>query len=229
MDAVSAPDWSRFHTLLDAAERGRAARFMFETHRRQYTVAHTLKRLMLSAVSGHPPRSWTFATAQTGKPYINQIGAPRFSIAHCETLVACAVSAEFEVGIDVEPLTRVAPIEFATAYFAEPEHRWIQTLPPSDRERGFLRLWTLKEAFVKATGTGLSQPLNHFSFEFEPLRVRFHDARLGSSSGWSFEQHEINGSILALAWNGGLQKASVELHEKTLGSLLVLLCRAESN
>jgi 4'-phosphopantetheinyl transferase len=220
LDADLDPAWRQLGVLLDVTERARAARFVFERHRRTHVVAHALKRLMLSAIAGFPPQSWTFDAAPGGKPRISPVARPQFNIAHSEGLVACTVSEELELGVDVEPISRSAPLELAKTQFAEPEQRWIDGLPPPDRAIGFLRLWTLKEAFIKATGRGLAQPLQAFSFAFEPLRVNFHDPALGNSRAWHFEQREISGHLLALAWRKSSRDPSMEIRERRLETLL---------
>jgi 4'-phosphopantetheinyl transferase len=219
-DSVPESHWGLLSGLLDAAERQRAARFIFERHRRQYVAAHALKRLMLTSIAGPPPWSWAFGIAPGGKPYVNPNRRPWFNIAHSETLVVCAVSQECELGIDVEPIARLVPPEIAEEYFPEAERRWIDSLPSSDRGIGRLRLWTLKEAFIKATGRGLAQPLQDFSFEFEPIRVRFLDAGLGDNCEWHFEQREICRHLLAVAWRHESRNASMDIQETRLDGLL---------
>jgi len=209
----SDPDGSRLHALLDASERERAGRFAFERDRRQYMAAHGLKRIMLSALAGPPPRSWAFDQAPHGKPSVRSHAGLHFNLAHCETLVVCAVSRAFELGVDVEPITRAAPLELVRDHFSEPERDWIESLQPAERCAGFLRIWTLKEALVKASGRGLSQPLQAFSFAFDPLRVSLLDADLGDSRAWRFEQREIAGHLVALAWRNdhGVRSESVQM------------------
>ena len=220
LETDAGADWRRLWPLLDASERERGVRFVFERHQRAHVVAHALKRLMLSAVTGAAPESWKFETGLAGKPRVHPEGRPRFNIAHSERLVACAVSGELEVGVDVEPIKRKPGFETAQAQFAETEQRWICSLPGSDQVDGFLRLWTLKEAFLKATGLGLAQPLHSFSFAFEPVRVCFHDPNLGNSRAWHFEQREINEHYLAVAWRKDLPRSSVEIREMRLQTLL---------
>lgn len=225
LSAVPEPLWPRLARLLDDGERAKAARFAFERHRRQHIAAHALKRLMLSAVAPRPPQSWMFETAARGKPRVAPTTGPRFNLSHCDGRVACAVSEDVELGVDVEPLSRHAPLELAPRYFAPDEAGWLGSLPPPDRPLGFFRLWTLKEAYIKATGLGMAQELHDFSFGFDPLRVRFDRPSLGHAEAWRFEQRLISGShVLALAW-AGAREASVKIEEVCLGRLAERLCR----
>ena len=216
LSAVPEPLWPRLARLLDDEERAKAARFAFERHRRQHIAAHALKRLMLSAVAPRPPQCWMFETAARGKPRVAPTTGPRFNLSHCDGRVACAVSENVELGVDVEPLSRHAPLELAPRYFAPDEAGWLGSLPPPDRPLGFFRLWTLKEAYIKATGLGMAQELHDFSFGFDPLRVRFSPS-LGHAEAWRFEQRLIAGShVLALAW-AGARDASVKIEEVAWG------------
>lgn len=206
-DAVPEPLWRQFAAILDPAERERATRFVFERHRRQFTAAHALKRVMLTAAAGGAvtPAAWRFETGAYGKPKISGAEAPHFNLSHCEGAVACAVSHDTEVGVDVECLDRRAPIELAGSHFATSECAWLEQQPEALRPIGFFRLWTLKEAYIKATGLGLSQRLDDFAFQFEPLRVTFADPALGDAAAWRFEQKLIGSQrhTLATAWRAG--------------------------
>ena len=213
--------WSRLGLLLDAGERARAAQFAFERHRREYVAAHALKRLTLTAAGGKAPHSWSFESAASGKPRVGPGAGPHFNLSHCEGLVACAVSSQFELGIDVEPLHREAPLEIAEIHFTPMEQGRIAAMPRPEQAMAFWQIWTLKEAFIKATGRGLGQPLHDFSFAFDPLRVIFHDDALGDSRAWRFAQRQIGGThMLALAWRDPGRQASVVLEEMELEALL---------
>lgn len=222
LDDVADDLWPLLEALLDHTERFRAERFVFKRHRCQYIAAHALKRLMLSKLDGGlPAREWRFETAPGGKPKVSRVPAPHFNLSHCEGLAACAVSLDVELGIDIEPVTRDAPFEVAESHFTQDEQRWLASLPASERSAGFFRLWTLKEAFIKATGRGLAQPLQGFSFGFDPLRVRFNDPALGDASPWRFEQRMIRGQHhLALAWRSRNKAASLDIGEAPLVTLL---------
>ena len=211
VDAIPEAIWPRLTALLDAAEQERAARFRFDPDRRQYQAAHALKRLMLTAAAkgAVAPQAWAFAAGAHGKPRVAPDDEPRFNLSHCDGLVACAVSRSTEIGLDVENTGRRPALELARAYFAPAEQAWLQRLAPAAQLHGFFQLWTLKEAFIKATGKGLAQPLDAFSFAFDPLRIAFHDPALGDPAAWRFTQCAVGAQHqLALAWRSDVGTAA---------------------
>jgi 4'-phosphopantetheinyl transferase len=223
LDAVPETLWPRLESILDVAERDRARRFRFERDCRHYSAAHALNRLMLTVATGGAvaPHAWTFDSGPRGRPAVARGGGAHFNLSHCDGLVACAVSRAAEPGIDVEKLDRVVPLDVAETYLAADEAKWLYGLPPTARQDGFLRLWTLKEAYIKATGLGLSQPLDAFTIGFDPLRVSFSDPALGDPSAWRFEQLEVGARhVLALAWRAPAKPIQVEVTSVDLESLL---------
>lgn len=202
--------WPRLSALLDDSERQRAARFVFDRDWQAFVAAHALKRLMFAADTGVAATEWRFETAAGGKPYaLPQHGiAPFFNLSHCDGLVACALSRDGGLGIDVECLDRKLSSAIADRHYAPEERAWLAELSGSDQQAGFFMLWTLKEALLKAAGTGLAQPLAQIIFQFDPLRVRFGDQiagkpAFGDPHDWHFEQCRVGANhLLALAWNG---------------------------
>jgi len=223
LDTVPVALWPRVESILDAAERERAKRFRFERDYRHYCAAHALKRLMLtvSTAGAIAPRAWTFDTGSHGRPTVAGGRGAHFNLSHCDGLVACAVSRAAKPGIDVENLDRVVPLDIAETYLAADEAKWLYGLAETARQAGFLRLWTLKEAYIKATGLGLSQALDAFAIDFDPLRISFTDPALGDPSAWRFEQLEIGGRhVLALAWRAPAKPVRTEVTSVDLASLL---------
>ena len=219
LSTVPEPLWPRLAGLLDPAECDRAARFKFERDRRQYVAAHALKRLMLSATADASvaPQTWTFATAAGGKPHVDGGAGPHFNLSHSDGLVACGVSRGFALGVDVERLTDEVPLEFAHGQFAQEEDRWLQGLPATARPSGFFRLWTLKEAYLKAAGIGLVQSMQDFAFSFDPLTVTFHDPTLGDATTWRFHQRPIGERhMLALAWQAESRDVPIDVRPMLL-------------
>ena len=100
-----------------------------------------------------------------GKPYLDGVSDLFFNISHSEGMVMCAIS-DKEVGCDIEAL-RDFDIEIAKRFFCDEEYEQILNCKTKNEQNDmFLRLWTLKESFLKATGLGLSLPLNSFKVSF---------------------------------------------------------------
>jgi 4'-phosphopantetheinyl transferase len=188
-DAAILDAWA---AMLDPAEQARAARFRAEADRRAYVAAHALVRLMLSAAAPLPPAAWHFVTGHAGKPEVDSsLGVPwlRFNLSHTRSMVACAVTAWADVGLDVEDLGRPeASPGLAERYFAPQEASMIAALPREARHEAFLKVWTLKEAFVKATGDGIGLGLDAFAFTLDPPALRFAPGSTGDPAAWRFLQ-----------------------------------------
>src|SRR4051794_3096098 len=183
------PTIERHASLLDAAERENAGRFAFERDRRHYIAAHALLRVMLSSIVPVPPRDWRFETGLFGRPEIvpTPTDVPlRFNLSHTRGLVACCVTLRRDVGLDVEAVDRPMPdIDEIAAYFTQDERALLRLSAPARRYQLFFKLWTLKEAYIKAVGKGLSVPLDSFGFALDPIGIRFPD-RHDDGGRWFF-------------------------------------------
>jgi 4'-phosphopantetheinyl transferase len=161
----AAPErYARLLPLLSADERARLERFRFERDRLLFLVAHALLRITLSRCSDVAPEAWQFGAGSHGRP---EIAAPasrmRFSLSHTQGLAACAVVLDRDIGVDVESLSRETAVDVAERFFSPREVRELRETPIDDRHGRFLEYWTMKEAYVKARGLGLSLPLDRFS------------------------------------------------------------------
>lgn len=146
--------------LLDAAEWARMAAFLSPQDRERYGQAHALKRRALAAVTGRAPCGLRFAAEGQGRPFLlDEAGAPApwcFSLSHCKAGVAVVVRHGAAVGIDVEDARRLEDVMPLVLKAAHPDEAAdMRRLLPEDRREAFLRLWTRKEALLKADGTGL--------------------------------------------------------------------------
>jgi 4'-phosphopantetheinyl transferase len=196
LDEAAVAPWA---SVLDDAERDRARRFIQPRNRVEYRAAHVLARQALAAATGHPPAAFRFEAGAHGKPTAWIGAAPagiHFNLSHTTGAVALAV-APFELGFDIELIDRTVDQGVADRYFCPPEIAWLNSLPPPERDEGFIRLWTLKEAFIKATGSGLSQALDSFWFEVFPPVIHFAAAIADDPAAWRFEQRLIHGKFLA--------------------------------
>ncbi len=93
-----------------------------------------------------------------GKPYFIE-GGPYFNISHTKGIAVCALG-EIEVGIDVEQIRGISE-SMEKRVLSKEEREWVSG---KEREEAFIRLWTLKESYVKATGEGLSKDFREIEF-----------------------------------------------------------------
>jgi len=175
---------------LAPAERERYARFHAEEDRRMFLLGRVMARLLVGRAAGAPPTGWQWREGQHGRP---EIGWPatalRFNIAHSAGLVVCALAMGREVGIDVEDLTRRAiDPALVRRYCAPSEVTDIEAQPADARQHRFLRYWTLKEAYLKARGVGISLPLANigFSLHAEKPSIAFRESLAGADDRWTF-------------------------------------------
>lgn len=153
--------------LLSDEERARAARFHQAADRERYVAAHAALRSVLAGYLGARPAELGIGARAGCKP---RLLAPldgvdlRFSLAHAGQWALCAVARGREVGVDLEPYGRSDDlVETVLHALAPDERRMLANVPVAQREACFFRLWTCKEAYLKATGEGLSRPLDSFA------------------------------------------------------------------
>lgn len=200
-----------WRACLDDHERARADRFYFEPDRAIYTAAHWLLRQALSEAAPLPPDAWRFTAERYGKPRIDPALGPLglgFNLSHTRGLVACAVGPEIDIGLDVERITpERADLAVAEHYFSPSEVALMREAPPARRPDIFFRLWTLKEALIKATGEGLHRALDSFAFSFDPTAIAFHPPDPAGAAQWRFvEDRPTPNHALALALRPGPQE-----------------------
>jgi len=147
--------------LLDPAEQERATRFVFPVHRHRFIRRHAIARRILARYLGCAPEAIRFAYGDYGKPRLappqNQPRL-RFSASSSEDVGCLAVTLDRTVGVDVEVPTkakREAWRSVAKTAFHRDEAAALSRLPAERAGDVFFRLWTLKEAYCKALGTGL--------------------------------------------------------------------------
>ena len=155
--------------LLSEEERMRWQRFRQEHNRRQYLATHALARTALSCYCGIAPEELRFSANRHGKPALEPDCGMRFNLSNSTGLVVCLVAeGAVEVGVDVEPYVRADQItNVGHKVFSSAEQAQLEVLPPAELLDRSLSLWTLKEAYVKARGVGMSLPLDKIAFLFE--------------------------------------------------------------
>lgn len=177
--------------LLCQEEQAQRDRFHFHEDRRDFAVAHSLLRKTLSKHAPDcRPADWRFEKDVFGKPYISGESRPtalEFNLSHTTGFVACAISSA-RVGIDVESVRQnMDYVTLVRNQFSCEEFKMVMELPTDTQINRVIELWTLKEAFVKAIGRGLSSPLDSIRFELGPQgAIRFHGPPNMDASSWQF-------------------------------------------
>ncbi|MBU6302659.1 MAG: 4'-phosphopantetheinyl transferase superfamily protein [Verrucomicrobia bacterium] len=146
---------------LSADELRRAEAYRFERDRCRFVVARALLRKILAAYTGMAPDRIEFAVSAFGKPSLANPGLPlHFNLSHSGDQALMAFSMNGALGVDLEQIASEDRLgELLRTVCSDREQREIQALPSALGNRALLRLWTAKEAFLKALGTGLQIPL----------------------------------------------------------------------
>jgi 4'-phosphopantetheinyl transferase len=157
VDLGHAPDDAVVATL-SAAERARAARFVFERDRRRYLAAHVALRGLLAEASGIAAFELVFNEGPFGKPRLPDPAAPSFNLSHSGDVALIGIGPPgVDIGVDIEVRRTMSDaLELAERHFAPAEIEALRATPPDQRDHAFLCGWTRKEACLKAIGSGLS-------------------------------------------------------------------------
>ena len=142
---------------LSGAEAERAARFVKDSDRVRYVFGHAMLRLLLARRLAAAPDAIAFATGPNGKPGLAGPGSRlAFNLSYGDGVVALAF-ARRPVGIDLEAVRdNVRFSQIGRRFFQPDEQRYLEAGTGSGVRDRFFRLWTRKEAVLKALGVGLS-------------------------------------------------------------------------
>lgn len=201
--ALDAVDQMQARAILSADERDRAARFHFDRDRRRFVAARAALRETIADDLGMSPVDVRFELGRFGKPRLAAGMRRRFNLSHSDAYAVIALTSDAEVGVDLEHVREIEDCDrLAATVFSVRERAELEALPPADRLRGFFAGWTRKEAYIKATGDGLQQPLADFDVRLAPdrpprlLRVKHRPAEVSRWSMWAWEP--VPGYLAAL-------------------------------
>jgi 4'-phosphopantetheinyl transferase len=169
---------------LSADEHTAATRFRFTADRERYILTHGLLREILQRYTGSPAEQLTFTYGDHGKPALAASTAStastaptastagttvRFNLSHAHEMALYAISCDQELGIDIERIRTDIDYEQIARYcFSPSELATLFALTPRERAAAFFQCWTMKEAYIKGHGDGLSMPLHQFDTAFAP-------------------------------------------------------------
>ena len=166
-------DFPLDETTLSPDERERAARFKFERDRHHFIARRRLLRKILGDHLNVSPEKLVFNYEAKGKPKLPGL---HFNASHSNGMVLIAISPQVPIGVDIEfirPMEDMAQI--TKSFFSPPERAQVKN------EKDFFRFWSRKEAFLKATGEGLSDRLTEMDVTGDSYEgVYLHDLSIAS-------------------------------------------------
>ncbi len=148
---------------LSPAERARAARFGTDLLRLRWTVGRATLRLLLASALGIDPAAVPLRRDMRGRPELADPHTLDFNLSHTRDIALIAIAHGLprasRIGVDIERRDRTLKADgLARKFLTERERSILAPLDADARRRGFLRLWTCKEAMSKATGDALLAP-----------------------------------------------------------------------
>jgi len=175
---------------------------------REVTAAahRALRRLLIgyAALDREPD----IERSERGKPYAPALAGIDFNLSHARDHVLLAFARHQPLGVDLERIDRRLALEdLARRFFSAAEADALDALPAAERLPAFLRLWTCKEAVLKAIGEGISFGLDRVVFALGGDGVPAKLARIAAEAGpvedWQVSLLEpASGFVGAVAWRG---------------------------
>ncbi|WP_141105081.1 4'-phosphopantetheinyl transferase superfamily protein [Rhizobium sp. R339] len=161
-------DWANLSEsmpCLSPAEAAKSKSYRSDLNRRNFVIGRTLLRLLVGQLLGFDATQVEFSIGPNGKPHhVDRFGFewPFFNVSHTPGLIIIALSTESVIGIDAEHVAGGRYFELYDHVLSVREKIQICALEPSLQPRAFLRVWTRKEALLKAAGFGITQELSEF-------------------------------------------------------------------
>lgn len=198
-------------SLLGAEELDALARIKAPQRRREFLFGRAAVRHLLARHAGVGAREVRIERTADAKPWArleNGPGLPSFNVSHSGDVLAVALSLSGDIGVDVE-LAEHAPIDLeaiARSQFSPSEYEALVRGVREPRLDAFFRMWTLKEAILKAVGIGLFHPLNRIDVAEPAARYAVAVERAGSAIGVTAQHRRLGhaGFHLAVARQGSL-------------------------
>jgi len=208
---------------LPSDEQQRAARFRVVVARQRFVLGRVMLREILGRQLEADPTGISLTEGERGKPFLAApagISRIYFNLSHSGDVVTLAV-APTEVGVDVESLRQVTNAErLARRFFSPAEHKLVCELDGPDRDHAFLRIWTQKEAYLKATGLGVGMAVREVETEPDPANPPRLDAIAGDrdeAGRWTLLEAEVPGAVCTVAVAG--PKPNLEVYRFTPADL----------
>lgn len=176
---------NKFEGYLDKADTGQIKKLKFEYLKKRAIITKGLLRLLIGNYLNLNPAELVFAYNEFGKPFINDnLNELQFNISHSDDMAVFAFSRSGEIGADIEKVKVIDDMQgVMNICFTGYEKDWFNDINAESRVESFYKVWTIKEAFIKAIGRG---------FSFDPK-----DVELTNESGNQMLIRKINSNEFA--------------------------------
>jgi 4'-phosphopantetheinyl transferase len=192
------PELARLEALLAEHELERFNKLLDPQRRDRATAGRGYLRQILGCYLDEEPHEVLLSEGEFGKPHLSDHldhDSLSFNVSHAGGLLLVAVCSGCEVGVDLEAVREdISFTGMAERYFSPDERRDLVSLPQGEQVTAFYRCWTRKEAYLKACGTGFSQPSNGFDVTLlpgEPAQLRGHRSLPREIERWSIRDIEV--------------------------------------
>lgn len=177
-------------SILSVEEQNKANDFYFNKHKTAYILRKLALRVILSQYCMINPNAINFKYNYYQKPYfVTNPFNLQFNMSHSHNMAILAITKKHPIGVDIECIKPIKNITgIANQLFSPQEYSKFVLVPSNQKIETFYKIWTRKEAFIKAIGKGFSYPLNAFDVSFncnEPAKIlRINDSTVEASK-WS--------------------------------------------
>ena len=178
-------------TCLSSDEISRANKFRFPIHKRRFIVARGILRQLLGNYLQLSPERIEFEYGDRGKPRLATSVAEsslQFNISHSEEYALYGFTHHHLIGVDLEYLREMKDaVKLAERFFSPREFKFLASLTEKQQRKVFFQLWTAKEAYLKAIGTGLTNSLASIDISFDQAgnpNLLSIEGDLGATANW---------------------------------------------
>jgi 4'-phosphopantetheinyl transferase len=205
---ISSHSLNLLTAVLSPEEQHKIQQYKHKATQHIALISRGFLRIVLAKYTEQAANNLSFKRNKHGKPeLVKNANNIRFNLSHNEQLIILSICVDDDIGCDIENPQRKISIEpLSRRFFAKQEHQQLITLNNTLQQQHFFELWTLKEAFVKATGIGIGLGLDSFYFEFNnkanqtaPIKVHFNEHYpLSTQQHWQCYQTTLSQQALAI-------------------------------
>lgn len=185
--------------VLNAIEQTKADKKVFDEDKERYKISYIFLRYVLNSYCPSISlKHWKFEYTKLEKPYIiNQLENPiYFNLSRSKSLIAVAINRKYKVGIDIEEI-KDTDRQLLNSIFTQEEQDYITT---TDFPRSFYSLWTLKEAYSKASGSGLNENIKKINL-LPVLKASAKKKNMSVQSNAYYSTNYMNHSLACVVFN----------------------------